>query len=298
MIARRKTYDDAELAPESGDGSAVRDAQLLAHRDAGMALVALARDAWPTIAVSDDLLFDALLQRARTEGGHLDPDLLGRLQAADLLLALGVAAGDPSAVEALVTLLRQHVPSWVQRLPVEADEVTQRLLERLVRATPENEAIIERYEARVPLLGWLRVVASRIAVDITRSEGRASQREARFEAGLAAATEDPELERLRARYGEAFRTAAREALPTLPARARTLLLLHYVEGVTVDAIAVMYDVHRVTLSRWIAAARGDLEREILRRFRETAQLTADECASVLRALGSNLSISLGGLTRE
>ena len=117
MIARRKTYEDAEIAPEPGDGSAVRDALLLANRDAGMALVALAQRTWPTIAVSEEVLLDALLQRARTEGGHLDPDLLGRLQAADLLLALGVSAGDPSAVEALVTLLRQHVPSWVQRLP-------------------------------------------------------------------------------------------------------------------------------------------------------------------------------------
>jgi RNA polymerase sigma-70 factor (ECF subfamily) len=252
-----------------------------------------ARAAWPSIGVANEVLLDALVHRS---GG--DSELLGRLQAADLLLALGVAGGDQTAIEALVTLLRQHVPVWVQRLPVEADEVTQRLLERLLRASPESEVIIERYEARVPLLGWLRVVATRIAVDVARSEGRASQREARFEAGLVAATEDPELERLRARYGEAFRTAAREALPTLTARARTLLLLHYVEGVTVDSIAVMYGVHRVTLSRWLAAARGDLEREILRRFRETAQLSADECASVLRALGSNLSISLGGLKRE
>ncbi len=69
MIARRKTYEDGEIAPEPGDGSAVRDALLLANRDAGMALVALAQRTWPTIAVSEEVLLDALLQRARTEGG-------------------------------------------------------------------------------------------------------------------------------------------------------------------------------------------------------------------------------------
>ena len=70
---------------------------------------------------------------------------------------------------------------------------------------------------------------------------------------------DPEQQLVRNKYGPLFETALRDAVGQLSSRDRNLLRLHYVSGISLDAVARMYHVHRATVVRWLAAIRDEIE---------------------------------------
>src|SRR5438128_2172894 len=70
--------------------------------------------------------------------------------------------------------------------------------------------------------------------------------------------EDPELGRLKEHYAADFRLAVRGGIAALGRRERTLLRQHFIDGVSLDQLAVLHRVHRATIARWIAQARRTL----------------------------------------
>src|SRR5581483_10913105 len=108
----------------------------------------------------------------------------------------------------------------------------------------------------------------------------------------------PELALVAARYHDAFHEAVRDALAGLDERARVLLKLHLVDGVTLVRLAGMYAVDRATVVRWLAQARERVRTAALERLRARVGGSADELHSVLRLLRSRLDVSLGGLLRD
>ncbi|HET6586085.1 MAG TPA: hypothetical protein VFG69_21655 [Nannocystaceae bacterium] len=81
---------------------------------------------------------------------------------------------------------------------------------------------------------------------------------------------DPEMDRVRASYGTEFRAAFARAVERLSAESRRLLRQHHLHGLTLDALARIYGIHRVTAARRLAKARADLlddtRRELVRRL--------------------------------
>ena len=75
-------------------------------------------------------------------------------------------------------------------------------------------------------------------------------------------------------------------------RERTLLRLHTVEGLSLERMGVMYRKDKATLSRWLAAAREKLAEETRARLAERLALAPPELASLLRAIRSQLEVSL------
>src|SRR5262249_33955698 len=105
---------------------------------------------------------------------------------------------------------------------------------------------------------------------------------------------DPELDALKLRYASDFNAALRDALAALPPRDRTFLKLHYVDGVPVEHIATAYNVHRVSASRWLSAARERVLEETTRLLRERKRLTESEFESLARLVQSRLDVSFRG----
>ncbi len=69
-----------------------------------------------------------------------------------------------------------------------------------------------------------------------------------------------ELEALKSRFKGVLGPAMRAAGSRLDGRARELIALHYVDGVSLDDLARAYQVHRATIARWLSQARdGFLE---------------------------------------
>lgn len=248
---------------------------------------AAAREAWPEVALSEVEFVRHLAQRC----GSLEDALA---HAPDLHLACACAAGSADAVAAFEARYLSKVPAFVAsvvRGPA-AEEVCQRVRERLLVGQDGAPGRIAEYTGRGPLESWLRAAAVRIALNLEREERR------RRNATAAAADEaiptpaDPELDYLRSRYRPEIEDALRAAVGTLPVRERTILRLHYLERARIGAIAASYGVHRATVSRWVAAAQEALLDETRRLLRERLRLTPTECESFLGLVRSRLDVTL------
>jgi RNA polymerase sigma-70 factor (ECF subfamily) len=250
------------------------------------------RAAWPDLEV-DPAAFTRHLAE-RVDEGEDPAAAVGALHAADLYLACACGAGSAAAVEAFARRfladLRQ-VLSPMGAAPL-AEDVRQILLERLFVGSAEAPPKIGTYSGRGPLAAWVRVSAVRVAVSLRRSEhpGEAPRDDDDLEPLPYAV--DPELDALKLRYAAVFNAALRDAFASLPPRDRTLLRLHYVDGVSVERIASAYNAHRVSASRWLSAARARVREETSRLLRDRQRLSESELESLTRLVRSRLEVSL------
>ncbi|MBS2014406.1 MAG: sigma-70 family RNA polymerase sigma factor [Deltaproteobacteria bacterium] len=150
---------------------------------------------------------------------------------------------------------------------------------------------ITEYKGSGDLRAWLRVTAMRAALKLLRKENRETPTDdALLEA--RAQTDDPELGYMKAAYRAAFKTAFQEALDSLDAKERTLLKQQIVDGLSIDELGALYQVHRATAARWVQSAREKLLGRTRRTFMLNARISSDECESIMRMVRSQLDVSL------
>src|SRR5262249_19002247 len=137
-----------------------------------------------------------------------------------------------------------------------AAEVTQRIREKLFVAAPGKRPKVTNYNGLSPMGAWLRVVAIREALSVTRSEKNASADPRDTEGARATlASSDPELDYIKARHLHEFRAAFHAALEALTVDEKTLLRLHYLDGLTIDELTKLFAGHRSTIARRIVRCR-------------------------------------------
>jgi len=83
-----------------------------------------------------------------------------------------------------------------------------------------------------------------------------------------------------------------DALAELPPHDRSLLRLHYIEGLSLDRLAVMERVHRATVARWLSDARSTVLSRVRTLLAERLKLSGHEGESLLRFVRSRLDLSL------
>jgi RNA polymerase sigma-70 factor, ECF subfamily len=86
------------------------------------------------------------------------------------------------------------------------------------------------------------------------------------------------------------RDVVERVLALLSQEERKLLRLHFAQGLTIDQLGLVYDVHRSTTARWIASARAKILRELQQHALDQGLLSAGEPVSTL--LDSQLHLSL------
>jgi RNA polymerase sigma-70 factor (ECF subfamily) len=185
-------------------------------------------------------------------------------------------AGDPRAVAEFCTTVRAELPRWLGRLPVEHDEVLQLLALRLGIGT-DPDGRLRRYDATKSFYGWVRVVAVRLATNLVHERTQVGDPISE----VADSPTDPSHVR---QFAGPFQACLEAAFQALPPRSQTVLLWHYRYQVDLERVARAFDVHRVTVSRWIAEARTMLEEATRERLMAAEGLTADEAQSILRSL--------------
>ena len=135
--------------------------------DGWQAAYRAARAAWPEVT----LAFDRFVAHAG-QVGFAPPrvaDERDDANAADLLLACACADGERAALRVLEEQVLAKTRSSLKRLdsrPEFIDDVMQELRAKLL--LPPDPRIL-RYGGRGPLLAWVRVSASRIAIDLMRT---------------------------------------------------------------------------------------------------------------------------------
>lgn len=216
---------------------------------------------------------------------------LDTVLAGDLYFALACADGVPDALAALerehLSRVREFAAS-VDSTPAFVEELTQRLRARVLVAADGKPARIATYSGRGSLGAWIRVAAIRLARDLARVEHGQQRRHEAVEAHAI----DPELGYMKSAYGEAVSRAVQEALAALEDRPRTLLKMHYVDGVSIEAVGVAFGVSRATAARLLATARATLVDGIRSRLATSVGVKPEEADSLLAFVRSRLDVSL------
>ncbi|HSU39420.1 MAG TPA: sigma factor-like helix-turn-helix DNA-binding protein, partial [Polyangiaceae bacterium] len=146
-----------------------------------------------------------------------------------------------------------------------------------------------------PLQAWVRVTATRAALDRCRALGLSTARETELTDRLAAPWPGMELLISRARYGAAFQRALRDTVAGLPARERNALRMHVCGRCSIDEIGRAYGVHRATAARWLERARLAIREGVRGGLsRGGIELTESEYSSLARGMASQLELRLSG----
>ncbi|HEU4409300.1 MAG TPA: sigma-70 family RNA polymerase sigma factor [Polyangiaceae bacterium] len=283
------------LAPAGGGGEALERAL--------EALWAEARAAFPGLQTPWGAFAPYLAGRL-PEGLPLE-QALAQVRAPDLYLACACAREEARALVAFAELAAGDVAAVARRFDpsgAAADELWQTVQAALFVAETGAGKKIERYGGRGGLRAWVAVVAAREALRLGRRV--ASERPVDEAAATALADEgaggagDGELDYLKAMYRAPVRRAFEESLAALSGRERALLRYRYVEGLSSEELALTYKVHRVTVNRWLEAARKQLLSGMRARLRQSLRVGLDEVDSVLRLVQSRLELSLSHQLRS
>ncbi|HEY4119867.1 MAG TPA: hypothetical protein VGM56_18500 [Byssovorax sp.] len=246
--------------------------------------------AWPGVVVPEDAFGAYVRERLHTDDGA---ERQAALHIDDLYLACACARGDEPALAAFERAILPEVDAALRRFAstLAPDEIKQLVRHRLFVGGADARPKILEYAGRGRLRTWVRVAATRVALNLAES----SARERTFEQGaiehILGAGGDPELAYLKRRYGAEFRASFGEAFSALDPRERNLLRYAFGEGLSVDAVGALYGVHRATAARWITKAHATLVEQVQRTMRARLHLDKDEYASILRLIESQIEIS-------
>jgi RNA polymerase sigma-70 factor (ECF subfamily) len=252
-----------------------------------------ARSVHPSLSVSVQEFESFLAQRLDTE--ELDETSVAT-HAADLLLVCAVLRGDARALEVIertmIATLDQRLTRIVGNAAV--PEVQQRLRETVLVAKPGTVAGIAAYAGRGPLRAYIRAAAVRIALKLRGDQTRTS--ELAFDVG--GPVTDPVLGMIRDKYAGEFRTAFELALHGLERRDRIVLRQQFVDGLGTEALAELYRVHRVTMFRRLVKIRQQLLAATRKQLAHRLMLDGTELDSVMRALTSDVDVTLERVLAE
>jgi RNA polymerase sigma-70 factor len=256
------------------------------------ATVADARQTWPTIAIEPERFVAFLAERV--PAGEDACDALAAMYGSDLYLVCGLIAGDRQALQAFDRILPERVARFIRKIessPQIADEITQAVrIKLLVPSADGGPPRIAQYSGCHSLDSWLCTVAIRALLEQRRVR-RLDMIDESVE--VLAASDDPELELLRARYGNACTQALGEACATLDLRQRRLLQLYYGRGYTFEQLGWLFQVNQTTARAWVVRARTQLVDAARASLRQQLGVSSGELDQLMQLMQSRLDVSLG-----
>lgn len=247
------------------------------------------RAAWPGLFVSESGFRDHVIER----GAAAEPAAPG-LAGADLYLAYACSLGDRAAlaiVEELVAPMLARLARRWRHARIEPAELAQAIRVHLFVGDGAAAPRITHYRGEAPLVHWLRVVAARLVVDLSRRQPDRFEVLGSDALLLAHLTEEdgPELAFLKEEYRAAFKAAFSRALAALAPDELTLLRLRFLDGLRLDEIARVAGVHRVTVSKALARVRDRLRTALADSL--AGSLGGEDPAAALALIHSRLTLS-------
>lgn len=248
------------------------------------------RAAWPQVELAREQLANHVARH--------DAEAVQRYPA-DIYLAAACLANSPSALAVFEREMLTPARAAIGTIDASAafvDEACQRLRESLLVGAG---ARIADYAARGPLRAWVGVAAVRTALMMRRSQLRAKEVVGEdddwTDALVVISTGDPELELLKRQYAVAFTEALRAVVAQLEPRLRTTLRMSFVDGLSIDQIGAVYNVHRATCARWIQRACQVILEQTRARLAERLALSPSELDRVTALVQSQIDVSLSQL---
>ncbi len=268
-----------------------------------------ARVRWPTLVV-DAAAFEAHASARYPEG--VSPE---RWHAEELYLTCALLGGDTRALACFDAEYLAVLDRVLARFadPMLVDDARQVLRARLlVRGDDGSPPRIAAYNGKGPLAKWIEVAATRTAISLRRT-ARDIPVDDRTIVALQGAGSDPQLAHLKHTYRVQFTDAWRRALRELDADDRTLLRLHLIDRLPVDRIGALYGIpllrdvdalarrrddrveHQTTAARRVRQVKERLGTRVHETLAATLDVAADELASIVALIRSELDVTLGEL---
>lgn len=241
-----------------------------------------ATETWPGVRVDRDRLATFVADRAE------DPSV-------DVVLACACLDGDPTALGLFEKRLFAPIAARLARtgLGSVAEETIGRLRAALFVGGPGGgQPRLVSYSGRGDLRGWLEVVATREAYKVARREPAPS--DDRILESLPD-DDDLELRQIKAQHRAELGRAFADALAKLSTRERLVLRQRYLDALTLDEVAALHGVHRITVMRWLARTERTLLLEIRRNLSARLHLQTAEVVHLVHDARSRLDLSLRGL---
>lgn len=249
---------------------------------------------WPSVQLS-------LTQFENHCESICDRAQLATLQAhaAELYLCCACTEQDPAALQLIEALAEPNLRRAIANVRPDDDFVSEALQELWKKLLTGPVPRIREYKARGPLQAWLRVAATRTAIDLQRAKYASESRHTDLcdlvvDQGLG-----PESSITRLRFFEPFRKALRQAVSELSLKERNVLRMHLQGHCSIDQIGRAYNVHRATAARWLEQVRASIVDSVRAQLRQSSpHLTDSEFISIARILGSELDLGLSSALNE
>lgn len=211
----------------------------------------------------------------------------------DLALAYACARGDDAAARQFEKRWMPIAARSLQKLTLEpslVDDVLSWLRGELFAR--EQGPLLDTYSGKSDLGGWLRAIVVH--------EGIRRAKRQRRDVSTSAADDIPmpdvELSTLRGAYGTQFTEAITETFASLAVDQRNILRQSFLDGLSIDVLAKLHNIHRATAARRIQSARQALVDGVRARLKASLRL-GDSSIDQLMTL-NNLQQSLTGLLRK
>ena len=237
---------------------------------------------WPGVALSQDGF-----QKHCARLGLDETQVAARAE--DLFLVAAVLEQVPRAVAHFDECLTAAagVVARIDRDPNFIDDVTQEVRLKLLTG---DGAKLWTFSGTGALVDWLRVVATRVALNLKRSD-RLQPEEDLPDAVLTG----QEAAQFRHWYLADLHAALEVGFRRLTPRERTLLRLHFVDGLNIERIGVVYRVNRATVARWLVAIRTRLFKEVREELASKHGLDTADVKSLYRIMQQDVHVTMSRL---
>ncbi len=221
---------------------------------------------------------------------RVDFESLPQTDLEGLCLAQAALHDDPAALTHLNEVLLPRVKAALLRraTPAEVDEALQQLRIRMLVARDGQPARLQAFSGRGPLVAYLRIAAANLMLN----ERRPGRMAVSLDGSTMADTFDIAQRLVKSDQQAAFKAVFRDAVQVLSARERSLLRMSLIDGLSIDEIAPMYQVHRATVARWLEAARERLAAVTRSRLAQALKLEPDAVDSLLASVQNGFDLSL------
>jgi RNA polymerase sigma-70 factor (ECF subfamily) len=247
----------------------------------------------------DPSAFVARIAEALAVGDEpVDLAAVAAVAAEDLSLACALERGDPDAAalaEAELVPVIRRAAAKVDATAAFVDEVVQAVRTRLVVGDPDGRPLIASYRGTGPLAGWVRVVATRAALDAKRKGARHVDDADALD--RIPAPDDPELALIWQTCADEYKQALTAAFAALSRRDRALLKQRYLDGLDIKSLGRLYKVDPSTAFRWVQQIEARLGAAAREALMAKLRLTESQVKSMERMVASQLQLSLPRLLR-
>jgi RNA polymerase sigma-70 factor, ECF subfamily len=254
----------------------------------------LALGRWPNLHV--DAQDFALFVKGRIPAEEEAEQYLPTLVLDDLFLAHACLASTAGAMQAFESEYGEGLRAALIKMKVlehNIEELIQHFREYLWVAAAGEQCRLDKYSGRGKLFSWLRIVLVRLA---SRWMDKNYREQPFDDAALARSVlpdDHSELSIFRDQYLVQFRNAFRNALGQLEAKERNMLMLSYMDNLSIDKLGEIYGVHRATAARWLDKTRQKLRDSTRTEMKKLLGIDSRTLDSVMDLIESRLDVTLG-----